>query len=317
MNEKPKRKKTQHYVFQAYLRSWATDGKIYCLRDGAIFRPNLTGVACERFFYRIDQLTPSEVQFIEKFLEISPEVLKPGHRRLILLHSLPGRMIKDTQKTEKGSVFTPIIEELIESAGEDYHQAIEDSFLPFIRAMLKGETNFYADARYAAVFLHGMCVQFTRTKQARETALTYLGPTFKGLDTRRVLSALSYHIAINLSYNLYVDREKFKVVLLHNTTDTPFITADQPLINLHAPSSPYIDTAPDEFELFYPLSPRKAMLFVESHTHVNPSISAIAVNNYNVLMVQNSHEQVFSDSEEYLITFKNVVGGTGRGGRLR
>jgi len=47
---------------------------------------------------------------------------------------------------------------------------------------------------------------------------------------------------------------------------------------------------------------------VEASTRVNDApISVIAVNNYNVLMVENSHEQVFSNSEEYLNSIKSVV----------
>ena len=60
-----KKKKNQHYVFQAYLKPWAENDLIYCLRDGKIFRPNLAGVACERFFYQLQDLTSEEIQLVE------------------------------------------------------------------------------------------------------------------------------------------------------------------------------------------------------------------------------------------------------------
>jgi len=93
--------------------------------------------------------------------------------------------------------------------------------------------------------------------------------------------------------------------LLDNDTDTPFITADQPIINLEAT---HTGKPPDRLEFFYPLSPRRAMLLLELLTRQNDfPISAVSVNHYNMMMVQNSYEQVFSNSEEYLSSIRNVV----------
>ena len=51
------------------------------------------------------------------------------------------------------------------------------------------------------------------------------------------------------------------------------------------------------------------MLLVESSSNWGDApITPISVNNYNVLMAKNSHEQVFSNSGEYLDSIKNVVG---------
>jgi hypothetical protein len=94
-------------------------------------------------------------------------------------------------------------------------------------------------------------------------------------------------------------------MVVDNSTDTPFITADQPIINLHAKATGKI---PDKLEFFYPLSPKKAMLLVETSNqrHIEPSPSPFAVNNYNVLMLRNAYEQVFSNSAEYLETIKKL-----------
>ena len=70
------KKKNQHYVFQAYLSPWAENAQVYFLRDEEIFRTNLRNVACERFFYRLQELTPDEVRLIERSLvEYSVEPL--------------------------------------------------------------------------------------------------------------------------------------------------------------------------------------------------------------------------------------------------
>jgi hypothetical protein len=50
------------------------------------------------------------------------------------------------------------------------------------------------------------------------------------------------------------------------------------------------------------------MLLVEtsSQRYIEPSLSPFAVNNYNVLMLRNAYEQVFSNSAEYLETIKKL-----------
>jgi hypothetical protein len=100
--------------------------------------------------------------------------------------------------------------------------------------MLAGNTDFYSDDEQAAQFLYALCVQFTRTKQAREAAVAQIGTDFHGCDVRRVMSVLSVLMATALGQGLYRDRKEYRLLLLDNNTDTPFITADQPIINLQA-----------------------------------------------------------------------------------
>jgi len=121
-----------------------------------------------------------------------------------------------------------------------------------------------------------------------------------------VIDVLSYLVAMNLGLGLYADRAAFRVVVVQNDTDTPFITADQPVINLHAT---FDGKPPEKLEFYYPLSPTKAMLLVEpSSGWGDIPITSISVNNFNTIMVRNSHEQVFSNSKEYLTSIKKLVG---------
>ena len=64
--------------------------------------------------------------------------------------------------------------------------------------------------------------------------------------------------AMRFADSLYRRRDQFKLVLLDNETGVPFITGDQPIINVHAAGS----EAPPE-RLFYPLSPKRAMMLLE------------------------------------------------------
>jgi hypothetical protein len=298
-------KKNQHYVFRGYLRPWSQDERIYCLRGGSIFRPNLKRVACERFFYRFQDLTSEEAQLIEKsFIEQTSEPLRTIQRNFMSLHSFAPKL----RKQVGGDIdpkFVSALDRVIANGQEDYHQKIEDTLLVFIRRMLAGNTDFYSDDEQAAQFLYALCVQFTRTKQAREAAVAQIGTDFHGCDVRRVMSVLSVLMATALGQGLYRDRKEYRLLLLDNNTDTPFITADQPIINLQAR---HTRKPPDRFEFLYPLSPRKAMMLLESSSKRGDfPVSAVSVNHYNMMLVENSYEQVFSNSEEYLNSIKNVV----------
>jgi len=300
-----KTKKNQHYVARAYLRAWSEEERIYCLREGKLFRPNLTGVACERYFYRLQDLTPEEVRLIEKgFIERTSEPLRTLQKNFLSLH-LAGPRLRKEVPNNADPTFLSTLERIIAEGYEDFHQKIEDSLLVFLRKMLAGETDFYSDARQAAEFLYDLCVQFTRTKQVREAAVAQIGAEFRGCDVRRMMGALSHVLAMSFGQSLYADRDKFKLLLVDNNTRTPFITADQPIINLQGI---HTGKPPEKLEFFYPLSPTRAMFLLEASSKRGEfALSDVSVNSYNMTMIQNSFEQVFSDSQEYLDSIKGVV----------
>jgi Protein of unknown function (DUF4238) len=300
-----RRKRNQHYVFQGYLRPWADRGLIYCLREGRVFHPNLTGVACERYFYRLQDLTPSETKLVEEMFSDHPsDTLKALQKHFMSLYSLPTKLRKQLSSRAQPKR-SSALDQMIAEGQEDYHQRIEDDLLVFIGKMLAGDTDFYSDAEQAANFLHSLCVQFTRTKRTIEAVVELVGEVFRGRNTRRMMSVLGPLMAIALAQGLFVEREDFKLLVVENNTKTPFITTDQPIINLHFTNT---REPPQEFEFYYPLSPAKAMFLVKkSSRRGDLPFEDFSVNTYNTMMLTNSYQQVFSNSEEYLKSIKNVV----------
>jgi hypothetical protein len=47
----------QHHVWRSYLEAWSTEKIIFCLQDGRIFPSNVSGVAVERDFHKLQELT--------------------------------------------------------------------------------------------------------------------------------------------------------------------------------------------------------------------------------------------------------------------
>ena len=79
-------------------------------------------------------------------------------------------------------------------------------------------------------FFHGIGTQYFRTKNRREAAIAGIKVPFQ--DVRRVWPLMTHIFAVNLGGDLFRRRAENQIVILENDTDMPFITGDQPIINL-------------------------------------------------------------------------------------
>lgn len=102
--------------------------------------------------------------------------------------------------------------------------------------------------------------------------------------------------ATNIGWGLYSERTKWRLRSLQAPEGHTFITADQPTHNLMK------GTPPEKLALYYPVSPRSAVLLerrdeesaVGSQDILLPSMVAAL----NMLVAQGSHEQVFGHDHE-------------------
>ncbi|MNL42700.1 hypothetical protein D3C87_1651700 [compost metagenome] len=113
--------------------------------------------------------------------------------------------------------------------------------------------------------------------------------------------------AINVADSLLNDVHYYALLLL-NDTKIPLITADQPVINTHSIGSTLFQE-PDQFEVYYPVSPRKAIMLTNVQPKQKNDVMILTDQNvalYNSYMIDRSHEQIFSTSKEILeqITIK-------------
>jgi hypothetical protein len=294
-------KKLHHYVPRFYLRAWAERDLVYCLRDGKILRTNVRNVAAENYFYRLRELSPTDTTFIRKVaIADSPESLKPYLEYLLSAFSLPqvARRGLEVSGNARAELLAGV-GNLITEMNENLHTSIEQDFKPYLDAMLAGDLRFYAEPARVAMFFRGIAAQYLRTNQSKRARLTWAGDMMETFQ--RAVNVLVHILAIKLAFGLYADRERYRLILLENATDVPFITADQPVINIAA--RPEEAKPPDKFELYYPLSPSKAMLLVEplsDHLADSPSVSAMLAHHYNLLMGAHPYQQTFANSRKEL-----------------
>lgn len=304
-------KKLHHKVARFYLKAWDEEGRaasraqVFCLQDGEIRTSSLRNVAAENHFYRLRDLSESDVKFIrEVAIADSPKFLRPYHERLVRWFSLPHRVRRLGASGNAARERLAQVDGVIEEMSEDLHTSIEEDFRAILDSMLAGDLSFYADRAAGTGFFHGIAAQYLRTDLTKRAQRTWKAWEVEAFE--RTANVLVHIYAMNLGFNLYADRERYRIVLLENCTEVPFITADQPVINIA--SSPTETEPPERFELYYPLSPRKAMLLVEpssDHFPRDSSVSAMSVHVYNSLMAAHSYQQIYGSSRQVLDSLKN------------
>jgi hypothetical protein len=292
-------KDRQHYVFRHYLLPWATDEQIWVSRNGNIFPANVRNVAVERHFYKLRDLTDEDITLIRRVgIDGAPKYVQDRCETLIDAFTGPFKIRKliDLDDPDAKAMLSWLDERVINHE-EELQGDVENTLLPALAEMRAGRTDFYADKDQAQEFLHAISFQYMRTKKRREAFQALTTIPIAGADMKRFANLLTLILTLRFADSLYRDRGQFKIVLLDNRTDTPFLTGDQPIINIHAIFEP---GAPENLEFFYPLSPQRAMLLLEACSDRSQSVTVEDVLRFNNLIARNSHEQVFSNSRECL-----------------
>lgn len=296
------RKRKQHHVWSYYLRPWAPDGSIWCLRHDRIFHTSLEGVANRRDFYLLEPLSEEELLLARQLaLAPTPQQVQAANMGWLETLQLPfsmKRMLVETASGHPGDV--EAFEEWAHNFGENLHSKVEDSFKVHLNSLRNGDTSFYLDDEDSADFLHSLCIQCTRTVGFRNAIMNAIRAV-KGADARPLAKVLAYLFANNMAWVLYAERRQRRLVFVLNMAEIPFITGDQPVVNtLASDSEP--GQEPSELELYYPLGPDLAILITQPGDQRGGEISASQsmVEKFNRCISQSSHEQLYADRRSIL-----------------
>jgi Protein of unknown function (DUF4238) len=299
--------KLQHFVGRFYLRAWAADEKVYCLQAKEIRRPNIKNVAAENYFYRLQELSIEDIEFLRVLFSDSPEGLTASHEQLFQAFTLPHLVKRQLERAGlAASEHMAQINEMIIEVNEKLHTSIEEDFQPCLAEMRAGSLDFLQNIEDAMKFYRGLAVQYVRTNHINRTRL--IMDAERLALYKRVVNPMVHIMAINAGFTLFVEREKHTIMLLDNSTEVPFITADQPVINVSA--SPKQTTPPARFDLYYPVSPTRAMMLVGPAGDLLPNNSSVSkqfVEMCNLRMAAHSYRQVFSSSPDALTEIKDTL----------
>lgn len=305
------KKRRHHYVWREYLRAWAEDEKIFCLRENNIINPNLVGIGQQRDFYKLKELNQNDVEFIRSLaINTAPDHLKKGHEKLLnnftVIFKLKYRL--SHVPTNLHDEVMKLYETTIHNLEEDLHSEIEGSAIKYIQLLLGEDTSFFRTDQGFLDFIYYICVQYMRTKKIRESIILSFKEKTTNVPMEKCWNLLSHMFATNMGWNIYKDRNNYKMVLIKNTSSKEFITGDQPVVNIFTSNIPK-DTQPDRLAFYYPISPNLAILIIENKyfrgtNHLN--YSEEEVDSHNRVIFNKSHEQIYSKSAISLEDFKEM-----------
>lgn len=222
-----------------------------------------------------------------------------------------------------------VIEEGIANTGEDFYCDYEISGLNYIRSIIDGDLDFYyppIDNEHILSKKHEMndkrndfyiflFIQYFRTVGMRKILqknmqdMINLIKDYENKNKKKIknwglnnvnVENLVPHLSLlfaGLCADAFIKR-KPHLSVLKNETEDMFLTSDQPIINLE---SKYNGSMPDEFVLYYPLSPTIAIVIngsnVENEIVINDEN---IVRHYNKKLVKDAHEFIVSNNKEQL-----------------
>ena len=311
----------QHYVWRYYLSPWTsneeTGGQIYCLMGNKIFPTTLMGVANQRYFYKVPDLTERQIHLAKLCNEslTSDIILRKANEKWIQLFQIPL-----TAKNQL-SIFAPenVVNEMYEymrnNIGELYHSKIEHSAIKQLDFLKSHNSSFLNNDEEKDGFYLYLANQFTRTKRMRDKFLNSIAadenkPEDYSMDSEDEKS-LDFFAKIFISTNLGIalSHKGFRIRFLDNKSELPFITGDQPIINTYADYEN--NTMPDKLEFYYPLTPNLAVLVHnESQSALTGDTLALSseqVDLYNKMIIAASLQQLYANNRTTLERYRKQV----------
>ena len=324
-------KKKHHFVFQAYLSKWKENNAVWVLRDRKkLFPTGTEAIAFKNLFYTINSLNLDEKKLLDCYLQTMSPVVRGQMEFFIETYLLPieNQKILDVMKqaaikrfgTENNipddlhheiSKCEQIIRVQKNNNMEDFYCDIEGELVQYFRIIDEHGIGFYynLDRNDRFNFLSDICIQYFRTLPLKERWMKQFGDSIKKLDFAKVGIDLSkvnlenlsifffWHIQTSLAYSLM--SKETTIALLNNNTAIPFITSDQPIINLKCDyDNDLAETT--ELTFFYPISPTKALVINGDNTERQIDVSEEAVREYNSAIARSSSHLIIGNEKEIL-----------------
>lgn len=311
-------KKRHHYVWANYLARWGSGTKsvFYTTKTGKFAHDSVRAIVADDYFYKTTTLTSKHVEVIKGFSRQSPDRLHRQH--MSYLNDFLMMQKAETIYRESG-VRNQEVELHLHAMScnllENLHASHEKMALPVLAALADEQIEVLQDPQHMIEFMAFFGHQISRTKTFRD-GLTQVQPRRNALEIE-VADAmahawwfLSYMFGISIGFSLYAGRRNARHALLINDTKVPFITSDQPVVNVHSCVSETEFSAPKHADFYYPISPRVAYIICDSErfTSGKNEIDETTVVELNSKVAAQALVHIIGDAENAIRPFKKYIG---------
>ena len=293
--------KNQHYVWQHYLRAWAHDGQVWCVRapKRQAFRTNTSNIGSETYFYRVRELDEHDIAYLKAVISQASagelRELNEGWLALFQMTFAARKAVADYgADTSIALRLYSELEAVEKTIVERYHTGVEDKAIPILELLRAADAAFYDDVNQASDFIHFLTLQYFRTAKMRN-AITGT-PLTVPWNPQRTWPIESFIYATNVGASLFAERKRYGISFLENNSLVPFIAGDQPVINLNR-------QADQDLCLFFPVSPTMAMVYAADRKRFplgTSRIGKIGAETYNYLLYAKSDSQIYGADCTYL-----------------
>jgi len=317
------KKRDQHYVFQKYLKSWTDNGdnKLWCLRDKKIFKVKPKNIAFEKDFYRIQPLNEKEIEFIKLFFSKYGIEFQKGVDEFLKLYTLLDNYESFFKLLQLRFVRNiPEIDEAVDDINklidigrnnliEDTYAQFEGDSIKWFDAIKNGNLSlFMLRSNERDEFINFICMQYYRTLRMKNTFLCvlreaegyFINEQKGSIRAENLVLPMVWLISARCSGALL----NAPLTIAFNKTAIPFITSDQPVINLKAD---YKDLSKETTELvfYYPVSPTIAILLNDKKIKNKLELTNdFEAKKYNDLIARASNKMLFSNIPAVLDEYK-------------
>lgn len=307
-------KKQHHYVWEYYLKKWAIDEKVFWITPKRkIAHDSPKGMCRTQALYKINTLEPQDIEFIKAHFRPLSNDLRQVHIKK-LEYFIKVSKILDTyaRLEENGHDFKIEKESLLFNPLENDYCGIESGAKPAMDSLTSDDPHTLETPKNLICLYSYIGHQITRTlgfKQKffslfEENKTSPSAQQFHRKLTEKNWWFLSYMFGYNIGCSLYRDRLNEPLIILKNTTAIPFITSDNPVINI------YPGNTNDLMDIYFPLSPQHALLICASEKwkFLEPNLTGSNVHILNTIVAQKAHFSIYSSSKESIEHYKKSMG---------
>lgn len=311
------KKRDHHYVFQAYLKKWANkNGKIWCLRGGKLFDVKPINICFQKNFYRISSLNRMEINLIKLIFKDESEIFKSQLDDFLERYSICDiyeTMTNITRTTAppfytKTKIAIENMDLLIDTARsnmiEDAHCRFERESIKWLNSLCEESTEFFYSPfdNQNMDFISFVCLQYFRTEKIKDYILNELKQIENEIVPEHIpagiirIDNICQPVILLITAICAAELSQACLVLLLNKTEVPFITSDQPVINVKKES-----VGQAKYEFYYPISPKVAIKLNNDFDGKTLILKdKEEVYKYNDLISKESYKMLFSNNLEVL-----------------
>ena len=310
-------KRKNHFVWRHYLKMWSQNDRdiFYITQSHNISSDSIKGLAMERDFYKIQYLSPIQLEIIRRVSLMADPDTQKHHAEILGNYIEIQRREQLLQMIQiKNSEAEKILDALKSNFLEDLHGQNENLAKPILAKLAEGDFSILQKSQNLCNFLMFLGHQAVRTRAFKEVFLAAnISATNGDEGVRKELDGcwwfLSYMFGVNIGSSLFKNKTDLTFCLLEAPKGVNFITSDQPVINVH---EEFIDgVAPPEMSDFYfPISPNFAFMVNDSGRFPN-GLSSVAkhfVQRMNEKISRRAEKTIFGLTSEDIEPYRKNVG---------